>query len=304
MTVTITGGTGLIGHALKQLLLQRGHKVFILTREKKSNEENVEYLKWDVTKQEIDKRAITETDHIIHLAGAGIADKRWTKKRKNEIMESRTKSGEFLVNLLKTIPNDVKTIVSASAIGWYGEDPVIPNPHPFNETDPAANNFLGNTCQAWEASIEPVTALGKRLVIFRTGIVLSKDGGALKEFMKPVRFGIAAILGSGKQMISWIHIHDICRLYVEALENHQINGVYNAVASSPVSNKELVIQLATRKRGRFYIPMYVPSFALRAVIGELSVEVLKSATVSNVKLRRTNFQFAFPTIQSAMEELI
>jgi uncharacterized protein len=304
MTVTITGGTGLIGKALKQLLLQKGYKVFILTRGKKVNEENVEYVHWDIAKQEIDKRAITETDHIIHLAGAGIADKRWTKKRKREIVESRTKSGEFLVNALKTIPNDVKTVVSASAIGWYGPDPVVPNPNPFVETAPSADNFLGNTCRAWESSIAPVATLGKRLVIFRTGIVLSKEGGALKEFIKPIHVGVGAILGSGKQMISWIHIDDICRLYVEAIENNELSGIYNAASSTPVTNKELVMQLASRIRGRFFIPMHVPAFVLKTMVGELSIEVLKSTTVSNKKIRRAGFQFAFPTIDSAIEELV
>ena len=143
-------------------------------------------------------------------------------------MESRTKSSELIIKALKENSNKVKALVSASAIGWYGPD--ISNDNVFKETHKANNDFLGETCKLWEESIEPVATMGKRLVKLRTGIVLSKNGGALKEFIKPLRLGVAAILGNGKQMISWIHIDDLCRMYIEAIENESVNGVYNAVA--------------------------------------------------------------------------
>ena len=162
----------------------------------------------------------------------------------------------------------------------------------MDETDPAAEDFLGTTCKEWEASIDPVISLGKRLVKFRTGIVLSKEGGALKEFQKPLRFGIATILGNGKQIMSWIHIDDLVRLYMYAIETEKLNGVYNAVAPHPVTNKKLVIQLAKTMRGKFYVPIFVPSFILKMVFGGLSIEVLKSATVSWGK--REEYTFLYP----------
>ncbi len=306
-TVLITGGTGMIGKTLTKSLLEKEHTVIILTRDPEKqtvSTSRLSYAKWNVEEQSIDTKAITKADHIIHLAGAGVADKRWTKKRKQEIISSRVDSGKLIAESLKTIPNNVRSVISISGIGWYGADPAIPNPDSFEEDDPVDESFLGNTCKQWEACIKPVTQLGKRLIILRTGIVLSNEGGALVEFEKPLRFGIAAILGSGKQIISWIHIDDLVRLFITAIENEKMNGVYNAVAPRPVSNKELTLQLAKIKRGRFFVPIHVPSFVLKLVLGELSVEVLKSANVSCNKIHFESFTFQFPSIEAALKDLI
>lgn len=300
-TVLITGGTGLVGKALGQALLQKGYRVIILTRErnKQSAVANLSFATWNVEQQTIDTKAIEEADHIIHLAGAGVADKRWTKKRKQEIVDSRVNSSKLIVDSLKTIPNKIKTVVSASAIGWYGADPVIPNPSPFEETAPADNAFLGATCRLWEESIAPVMQLGKRLVKLRIGIVLSKEGGALKEFLKPLKVGVAAILGNGKQVISWIHIDDLVNMFITAIENDELSGAYNAVAPNPVSNKALTMALAKSRR-KFYIPVHVPSFILKWIMGELRVEVLKSATISCRRITEAGFVFGFPDIDAAL----
>ena len=303
-TVLISGGTGLIGSAITQSLLAKGYDVIILTRQKnkRANRPHLSYAHWDVRQQRIDENAIRKADSIIHLAGAGVAEKRWTEKRKKEIEESRTQSGALLVKALTDIPNKVQTVVSASAIGWYGPDPQIPNPQPFVETDPPANDFLGHTCQQWEASIWPVMELGKRLVILRTGIVLGNKGGAYAEFKKPLQFGAATILGSGKQVVSWIHIDDIAGLYLYALENSHMQGIYNAVAPEPVSNKQLVLSMAKAKGG-LYIPVPVPVFVLKTVLGEMSIEVLKSATVSSAKVAAAGYSFLFSNIKTAVENL-
>lgn len=308
-TVLITGGTGLIGKELSKLLLMKGYEVIVLTRkiaahQQRSSVTGVQYAEWDIEKQTIDTKSVQEADYIIHLAGAGVADKRWSKKRKKEIVESRTKSSGLIIKSLKENTNKIKTVVSASAIGWYGADPSIPDKKPFTETGKADSGFLGNTCRLWEESIEPVTAMNIRLVKLRTGIVLSKEGGALKEFIKPLRSGIAAILGNGKQAISWIHIEDLCRMYVEAIENAALSGAYNAVAPYPADNKTLVLELARQMKGRFFITWYVPSFILKLLLGEMSIEVLKSATVNANKIRETGFQFLFPTIESALNDLV
>jgi len=304
-TILITGGTGLVGKALGQALLNKGDNVIILSRQagKKPVTANLTYAQWDVEAQTIDREAIEKADYIIHLAGAGVADQRWTKKRKQEILDSRVNSSKLIVDSLTNIPNKVQAVVSASAIGWYGPDPVVPNPSPFVEEAPANDDFLGITCKLWEESIEPVTQLGKRLVKLRTGIVLSTAGGALKEFIRPMKFGVAAILGSGKQIISWIHIDDLVNMFIAAIENENMSGAYNAVAPHPVSNKELTLQLA-RSRKKFYIPFPVPSFLLKLILGEMSVEVLKSATVSSLKISNTGFQFQFPDQTAALKELL
>jgi uncharacterized protein (TIGR01777 family) len=306
-TVLLTGGTGMIGTHLQNLLVEKGYNVIVLIRNEKQNKpsnKNISYAKWNVEKEKIDKDAIAQSDFIIHLAGANVAEKRWTNKRKKEIIESRTKSGELIVKSLKEIPNKVKAVISASAIGWYGLDTNESRQNGFKEDAPAANNFLGNTCKFWEENIKPVEQLNKRLTIFRFGIVLSETGGALSAFKKPLNFGIAAILGDGKQIISWIHIDDLCRLLLFAIENENISGVYNAVAPQPVTNKELTLTLAKQMRGKFFIPVHVPAFVLKLALGELSIEVLKSATVNDDKIRKAEFDFLYPSIKKTLEALV
>jgi uncharacterized protein (TIGR01777 family) len=307
-TVLIAGGTGLIGKSLTDEFSEQGYKVIILTRNPSAHaHEEADYIKyasWNIDEQTIDTSAIQEADTIIHLAGEGVADKRWSAKRKKEILESRTKSSALLIKAIRETPNKIKTVVCASAIGWYGEDPRIPNAKPFVETDQSSYDFLGETCRQWEESIQPVALFGKRLVKLRTGIVLSNKGGALPSFKKPIRFGAAGILGSGKQVVSWIHIDDLCRMYLMAVEDPNLFGVYNAVAPRPVTNKELTVKLAKCIKGNFYVPVHIPAFALKAALGEMSIEVLKSTTVSCDKIRKAGFNFIFPSIDSALNELI
>lgn len=303
-TVLITGGTGLVGKALARALVEKGYKVIILTRNAgdKKQQPHISYAGWNVKKQEIDITALQEADHIIHLAGAGVVEKKWTLAYKKEIQESRTESSRLIIEALKNNPNKVKTVISASAIGWYGAD--ADHAFPFTEVASPDNSFLGQTCKMWEAGIEPVNALGKRLVKYRIGIVLSNDGGALVEFKKPIRFGVAAILGSGDQVVSWIHIDDLCKLFIAGIENEDLSGSYNAVAPNPVSNKALTLALAKAMTGKFYIPMHVPAFVLNLMMGQRSIEVLKSTTVSCKKILDTGFEFTFETIEVAIAGLL
>jgi uncharacterized protein (TIGR01777 family) len=305
-TILITGGTGMVGQQLTGVLLSKGYDVIWLSRESGKKEidgKTIRIASWNLKEQTIDETAIQQADHIIHLAGTGVAEKRWTDKRKQEILDSRTQSSALLVKALQTIPNKVQSVISASAIGWYGPDEDNILGSSFTEDMPAYPDYLGSTCKAWEESITPVTELGKRLVKLRIGIVLSTTGGALAEFKKPLKGGMAAILGSGKQMISWIHVHDLCRMFVYAIENQSMQGTFNAVAPHPVSNKELTLTLAKQKNGSFYIPFYVPAFLLKMILGEMSIEVLKSATVSSHKIEEQGFRFEYATVQQALRDL-
>ena len=302
-TVLIAGGTGLIGTALTKALVQKNYDVIILSREKKSvSEKNVSYSVWDVNGQTIDEETVKKADYIIHVAGANVGEKRWTKERKKEIVDSRVNTAELLTKALREIPNKVKAVISSSAIGYYGPDRQNDNAKRFIESDPPFNDFLATTVQKWESAMQPVKTQGKRLVFFRTGIVLSNDGGAYKEFKKPLKFGLASILGEGNQIISWIHIDDLVRLYIEAIENENWNGVYNAVSPNPVSNQHLIKEMVKQANG-LHITAKIPSFILKVVLGEMSIEVLKSTTVSSDKIQQQGFQFLFPTIQEAIASL-
>ena len=304
-TVLISGGTGMVGRQLTKHLLKKGYQVIILTRKipfLKDASPNISYALWNVADQTIDSEAVQKASYLIHLAGAGVVDKKWTKVYKDEIANSRTQSSALIIKALSNHTHSIKTIISASAIGWYGEDP-SPNAKGFVEIDLAAKGFLGETCKKWEQSIEPVEKMGIRLVKLRIGIVLSNDGGALAEFKKPIQFGVAGILGTGNQMISWIHIDDLCRLFIEGIENEQLAGTYNAVAPLPVSNKELTIELAHQIKGKFYIPLHVPKFILKIMMGERSIEILKSTTVNCEKIKKTGFTFLYPSIEAALHQL-
>ncbi len=304
-TVLISGGTGMVGRQLTKHLLKKGYQVIILTRKipfLKDANPNISYALWNVADQTIDSEAVQKASCLIHLAGAGVVDKKWTKVYKDEIANSRTQSSALIIKALSNHTHSIKTIISASAIGWYGEDP-SPNAKGFVEIDLAAKGFLGETCKKWEQSIEPVEKIGIRLVKLRIGIVLSNDGGALAEFKKPIQFGVAGILGTGNQMVSWIHIDDLCRLFIEGIENEQLAGTYNAVAPLPVSNKELTIELAHQIKGKFYIPLHVPKFILKIMMGERSIEILKSTTVNCEKIKKTGFTFLYPSIEAALHQL-
>jgi uncharacterized protein (TIGR01777 family) len=303
-TVLITGGTGMVGTSLTQLLLNKGYQVIVLTRQPRvSNVPNLTYAVWDIDKGYIDPSAIQNADKIVHLAGAGVADKRWSKKRKQEILDSRVKSGELLVKYLTENSHQVKTVVAASAIGWYGPDTAQSLMNGFVETDPVDVAYLGATCKSWEESVKPIEALGIRLVTLRIGIVLNKKGGALAEFIKPAQFGMATIFGNGKQMVSWIHHHDLCKMMIHGIETASIKGVYNAVSPEPISNKDLIIAIAKKLRG-FYLPIPVPAFVLKIMLGEMSIEILKSAKVSSKKIQGAGFNFDYPTLHSALNDLL
>lgn len=301
-TIGITGGTGFVGHHLTELLKNQGFKVIIFTRDmhKLSRRENVKYSFWSPAEKKFDITYLRQLDAIIHLAGAGIADKRWTKKRKEEIVKSRVKATHFLIERLKEHAPQCKTMIAASAIGYYGSDK---KEHiPFREEAEPASDFLAQTCKKWEAETKQAENF-LRTVIFRFGIALGEDDGAFRQFSKPQSFGILPILGNGRQMISWIHVDDLCRLILWALQHEEMKGIYNAVAPHPVSSKRLMDTIANLKGG-VKLPVPVPAVLLKIGLGELASEALKSCTVSAEKLTQTGFQFQYPDIKTAVRHIL
>ncbi len=303
-TVLITGGTGMVGQALTNYLIDKGYEVIVLTRSKKrSSRLHLSYALWDIEKQFIDPEALKLADIIVHLAGESVATKRWTKKRKEAIVKSRVQSGALLVKALKENEHKVKTVVTASAIGWYGPDTANSLQNGFKESDPSDDSYLGATCKQWEESIHEIASLGIRLVTLRIGIVFNKRGGALAEFIKPAQFGMATVLGTGTQMVSWIHQQDLCKMIVYAAETQAVQGVYNAVSPEVVTNKVLVEAVAN-KLHKHHLTLSVPVFALKIMLGEMSIEVLKSAKVSSEKIQSAGFSFDYPNLDTALTQLL
>ena len=303
--VVIAGGTGLIGKRLTELLLQRGYTVAILTRrpEEFQNKPNCTYHYWKVEEQFFDKTLLAHADAVINLAGENIAGKRWTAERKKAITKSRVDAGYLLSEAIIHSHHQIKVFINASAIGWYGEDKTQNAHRFFVETDKSASDFLGQSCKQWERSIHALLDTNIRVVKLRTGIVLDKNGGALKEFLKPIHWGIVPVLGSGKQVMSWIHIDDLVQMYLEVLEHEKYKGVYNAVAPFPMAYKDFIIQLAKAVKGKFYTVMPVPTAFLKLFIGEMSTEILKSTTVSADKMKDAGFVFQYPTLENAFRNI-
>ncbi|MFN8207664.1 MAG: TIGR01777 family oxidoreductase [Bacteroidales bacterium] len=254
-TVLITGGTGLIGQQLAKLLREKGYRVLLLGRTPDHLADPPVY-QWDYRKRFLEEEAISQTHYIIHLAGAGIGDKQWTAVRKKEIIESRTLTTKLLFDTVSRLKTPLKAFISSSAIGIYGNNTNAP---PAIESDLPAGDFLAGTCRVWEESAMLFEQAGIRTVLVRTGLVLATEGGALPRLLKPIRAGLGSPLGTGKQFMPWIHMDDLCSIYLNAIENTAMTGPYNAVAPSTVTNKEFTRILADVLRRRILLPR-VPSF--------------------------------------------
>lgn len=299
-TVLITGGTGTIGRRLTQLLQQQGYQVSYLSRLAQQVPQAKTY-QWDVKRGHLDPQAIQTADHIVHLAGAGVADERWTAARKDEILTSRTESTGLLARALAKNPHKVKSFVASSAIGYYGGDT---GDRPLTETSSGGSDFLARVTRAWEQSEDEVAQLGVRTVKFRTGVVLTMAGGALPKLAQPVRLGAGAPIGSGQQYISWIHLDDLCRLYIRAIEDESWQGVYNAVAPGPVTNETLTRAIAGVLNRPMLLPN-IPNFVIKLMFGELAITVIGGNYVLNKRLtEETDFQYQYGDLTKALENLL
>jgi uncharacterized protein (TIGR01777 family) len=289
MHVLITGGTGFIGQALQTYLEKAGHEVRILSR--KSG--------WDVLKQTMDPRVLEGIDAIVHLAGAGIADKRWTSARKKELIASRVDSTRLLARVLRTEKHQVHTLISASAIGYYGADS---GQKTCSETTESGTDFLAECTRAWEDAVDELT--GMRVVKLRIGLVMDRSGGIFPVLALPIRLFAGFILGSGNQGQSWIHREDLVRMFAQALTDERAHGVYNAVAPEPLTHAAMTREIASALHRPVWWP-HVPAFMLRLVLGEMACLVTGGNFVSSQKIQdELGFTFTYKRFSEAIKQLV
>lgn len=295
LTILIAGGTGFIGSRMSELFNAKGHTVRLLTRAPRGDGQ----FGWDLTSGTIDDNAVTGADIVINLAGAGIADGRWTKARKKIIVDSRVQSAHLLRDAFQRMKHFPKAYISASGIGYYGNS----GESWVYETDtPADRSFLVECCAAWEQGAEAIGALGIRTVILRTGIALGKSGGALREIAKPIHFGIGAYFADGRAWYSWIHLDDLCKMFLWAAETSTAEGVFNAVSPHPSRNIDFITATAKAMRQPvLFVP--VPAFGLRLILGEMADTVLFSNLVSADKVIQAGFHFQYPELSGALEQI-
>jgi len=300
MRVLITGATGLVGSQLVALLLQNGVVVHYLTTSRKKIESQANYhgFYWNPSQGIIDENALMGVDAIVHLAGANIAH-RWTESYKQEIIESRILSSNVLFKALKENPHSVKQIISASAIGIYPD-----SPHKVydEEETTVGDNFLGNVVATWEESVNKFKLLKLNVCKIRIGLVLSDKGGALAEMVKPIKMGFGTPFGSGKQMQSWIHIHDLVEIFYFAIQN-QLEGTYNAVAPNPVTNKTLTQEIAKCLNKPLFMPN-IPRLMMKIMLGEMHTILFESQHVSSKKIEKAGFTFQYKTVEKALQHLL
>ena len=300
-TILITGGSGMIGKRLSELLIEKGYDVIWLSREKHIKADIPRY-KWDLLTGKIDKDALEEADVIVHLAGVGIADGKWTEARKRMIVGSRVRSAQLLLEKLREMNTKIDAFVSASAVGYYG---AITSDKVFTEDDAhAKGDFLGETCYKWEEQANQFTTeLGIRSVSIRTGVVLSKDSELIKKAVLPTKFGLAAPLGKGTQYMNWIHIDDLCEIYIKAIEDETMTGAYNAVAPEDITNAQFMKGVANVLNKPMFFPR-VPEFVFKLFLGEASQIILEGSRISSQKIQDAGYEFKYKTLRRALKKIL
>ncbi|MDA9809504.1 TIGR01777 family oxidoreductase [Flavobacteriales bacterium] len=295
MKILITGGSGLLGSSLTQKLLSENIEVVHLTREKNSKNDVKNYL-WNWGENEIDEKCFNGITHIIHLAGAGIAEKAWTQKRKNTIVKSRVFTARLLHSKIESLNIDLKAFISASAVGFYGAQV---SEKEFNESDVSFEDFMGNCCKQWENAADLFVPIS-RVVKLRLGVILDKDFGALPRIARMIKNRIGSPLGTGSQYMPWIHIDDAVEIFYNAIRNNEYSGVYNAVSTENITNSILTKSVGRVLNRKIWLPN-VPSFILRFLYGEMSDTILKGVKVSNKKIKNLGFKFKYNKIDEALK---
>lgn len=300
MIVLITGATGVVGKEIVKLCLLKNIQVHYLTTDssKLKQEENYKGFYWNPKQNEIDEACFKDVDAIIHLAGATIS-KRWTASYKKEILDSRVQVTKFLFESLKKQDHKVTEFIGASAIGLYPDSLT----NYYDETyKGVSQSFLGDVIWQWESAMDSFSVLGINVAKIRIGLVLAKDGGALPQIIKPIRFGVGAPFGSGQHWQSWIHINDLARLFLFVLK-HQLEGVYNGVAPNPVTNVEFTKTIAKTLNRPLILPN-IPKNIMQLVLGEMHLLLFESQRVSSKKVEDLGFEFKYHHLQPALQDLI
>ncbi|GAB0157038.1 TIGR01777 family oxidoreductase [Chryseobacterium sp. Alg-005] len=295
--VLITGAGGMLAQELSKKIDTK-YSVRFLTRKKHQSNE----YEWDIHQKTIDESAFENVQHIIHLAGANISEKRWTDERKKELISSRVDSAQLILDTLKKKNIKLKSFISASGINVYGTETTEKI---YTEEDPPGNDFLSEVVVLWEQSADKFLEenVAERVVKIRTAVVLSEKDGALKKILPPIQYGIGSPLGSGKQYMPWIHVKDICSIYEFALENPTVKGAYNASSPQHTTNENLTKNIAKVLKKPLFMPN-VPAFVLRLLFGELADALLKGSRVSSQKIQDTGFTFAYPDLYEALQDLL
>ena len=301
MKVMIAGATGFIGKELIKKLNKKGHEIAVLTRNSETAKFHIpvhcELIDWDPKIKSLSPGALKGVDAVINLAGEGIADGRWSPKRKRELMESRVLSTRRLVEAMTYMDEKPRVFLSASAIGFYGDRAE----ELLHETGSKGQGFLSDICQRWEDEALRANQLGIRTAAYRIGMVLGHDGGALDKILPPFKFGVGGNLGNGSQWMSWVHIKDLADMMVYAIENSNVKGIHNAVSPNPVTNGEFTKTLGKVLKRPTLFP--VPKMVLKMALGELSELLLGSQKVSSKKINEAGFEFKYPELETALEEV-
>lgn len=298
MKIVISGGTGLVGKEITSLLQQQGHEIWALSRQKTDIEKKI--FHWDPLKKEIDPQALKDCDAVIHLAGENIGSSlRWTEEKKEKIRNSRVEGTRFLVEEILKSESPLKTFISASAIGYYGDT----GDRPVDEKGASADDFLGKVCKEWEKAAEPLLEKGIRVVQARFGVVLSPNGGALQKMLTPFKLCLGGVLGSGKQFMSWIALDDLARALYFCLTENEISGPVNCVSPNPVTNQEFTKTLG--KVLRRPTIFWIPEFKVKLLFGEMGKALfLQSSYVLPNVLEKKGFEFFHPHLEEALDSLL
>ncbi len=296
--ILITGASGMIGSALGKALLAKGHELHHLGRSVRTDARSSSFT-WDVAAGRIDERCLEGVTHVVHLAGAGIADRRWNAARVRELISSRSASARLLLGAVDRGAGHPRVIVSAAGINYYG---ATTSERIFTEDDPPGQDTIARISREWEAGVDAWEKVA-RVVKLRSPMVLSRSGGALAKLAVPVRLGLGAALGTGRQWMPWVHIDDLVSIYMEALFNERYKGAYNVNTGNDVTNDDFMRTLA-HVIGRPYFLPNVPGSLLKAVLGEMSSILLEGSRASNDKLLRTGFMFKYPRLEEALRDLL
>lgn len=293
--VVITGGTGLVGIHLSALLEKEKYDVVHLSRSKKPGTKFKSY-RWDPESGYCDKDAFRDGGTVIHLAGANIGEKRWTAQRKKEIISSRTETARLIYDVSVASGIRPDAFITASGKDFYGSGI---SEKIYTETDPPGTDFMAETCRLWEAAADPFEAAGVRVVKIRTALVLARKGSALSKLKAPARAGLIIRLGTGRQYFPWIHIDDLCNVYLKAVSDSTMSGPFNASAPDHITHDMLMGAIARQRHLPVFLP-HVPPWLLYLVLGEMSVVLTSGSRISPDRLIRSGFEFRYPDIDQAL----